>query len=318
MRVIVIGKKDFGEKLAKRIPESTFLEIEDRVFPDGEICPRLLIKEDNELKNTHVIIAMQLKLNQSINHYLVSLLLTIHNVKRLEAEIITCVMPYHIYSRQDRESRIGEPFSSRYLALMLESAGVNNFITVNSHSYGKNPLSDFFNESFAISLSAIPLLSKAIKARINENEDIVCLSPDEGALLLAKEAAESINSPYYGALRKVRNLKTGEISQDLIGINVTIKNRHIIIVDDLVSSGGTMIGAARILKQQGVKSVSLAYVHGVHSVKNFRNLQQEKFQVILTTDTIKSDFQGLEFISIIDLVGNWISSSLLVKDNMSK
>ena len=105
MRVIVIGKKDFGEKLAKRIPESTFLEIEDRVFPDGEICPRLLIKEDNELKNTHVIIAMQLKLNQSINHYLVSLLLTIHNVKRLEAEIITCVMPYHIYSRQDRESR---------------------------------------------------------------------------------------------------------------------------------------------------------------------------------------------------------------------
>ena len=56
-----------------------------------------------------------------------------------------------------------------------------------------------------------------------------------------------------------------------MGINVSIKNRDIIIVDDLVSSGGTMIGAARIMKQLGAKSVSLAYVHGVHSIKNTNN-----------------------------------------------
>ncbi|MHA1512810.1 MAG: ribose-phosphate diphosphokinase, partial [Candidatus Hodarchaeales archaeon] len=180
-----------------------------------------------------------------------------------------------------------------------------------SHSYGKNPLKDFFSESFAISLSAIPLLSKAIRARINEKEDILCFSPDEGALKLAKEAAEAIDSPFYGAIRKSRDPKTGEISQELMGINVSIKNRDVIIVDDLVSSGGTMIGAARILKQQGAKSVSLSYVHGVHSQKNFKSLQQEKFKVILTTNSIKSNIQGLEFISVIDLLGEWISSSLL-------
>ncbi len=314
MRVIVIGKSDFAEKLAERITGSTFLEMEERIFPDGEICPRLFITDENELKNAHVIIALQLKLTQSKNQYLLSILFTIYNVKRFGAKKITCIMPYHIYSRQDRESRLGEPFSSRYLASMLESAGVNNFITVNSHSYGKNSLSDFFTESFAISLSAIPLLSKAIKERINGNEDVVCFSPDEGALKLAKEAADGINSPFYGAIRKTRNPSTGEISQELMGINVSIKNRDIIIVDDLVSSGGTMIGAARILKQQGAKSVSLAYVHGVHSIKNFKSLQKENFEVILTTDTIKSDIQGLKVISIIDLLSKWISSSLLAQD----
>ena len=307
---------DFGEKLAKRVTGSTFLEIEERIFPDGEICPRLLITDENDLRNTHVIIALQLHLNQSINQYLISTLLTIQNVKRLGAEKITCIMPYHIYSRQDRESRLGEPFSSQYLASMLESAGINNFITVNSHSYGKNPLSDFFKESFAISLSAIPLLSKSIKARIGGNEEIFCLSPDEGALILAKEAAEGIKSPYFGALRKTRDPNTGEISQDLTGLSTSIKNKDIIIVDDLVSSGSTMIGAARILKQEGAKSVSLAYVHGVHSSKNYKSLQKENFQVILTTDTIKSDIQDLEFISIIDLIGNWILSSLLPQDNI--
>jgi len=311
MRIIVIGKTDFAEKLSKRITGATFLEIDERVFPDGEICPRLLITDENELKNTHVIIALQLELTQSKNQYLVSILFTIQNVKRLGARKVTCVMPYHIYSRQDRESRLGEPFSSKYLASMLESAGVSNFLTVNSHSYGKNPLSDFFNESYACSLSAIPLLSKAVKALITEKEDIICFSPDEGALKLAKEAAEAIESPYYGAIRKTRDPSTGKISQELVGINVSIKDRDVIIVDDLVSSGGTMIGAARILKQQGAKSVSLSYVHGVHSLKNFKSLQQEKFQVILTTDSIKSNIQGLKVISIIDLLGEWISSSLL-------
>lgn len=311
MQVIVIGKTDFAEKLAKRITGATFLELDERIFPDGEICPRLLITDENELKNTHVIIALQLELTQPKNRYLVSILFTIHNVRRLGARKITCVMPYHIYSRQDRESRLGEPFSSRYLASMLESSGVDNFVTVNSHSYGKNPLTDFFNDSFAISLSAIPLLSKAIRARITEKEAIMCFSPDEGALKLAKEAAEAIKSPFYGAIRKTRDPNTGEISQELMGINVSIKDRDVIIIDDLVSSGGTMIGAAKILKQQGAKSVSLAYVHGVHSLTNFKSLQQEKFKVILTTDTIKLNIQGLKIISIIDLLGEWISSSLL-------
>ncbi|MHA2389127.1 MAG: ribose-phosphate diphosphokinase [Candidatus Hodarchaeales archaeon] len=310
MKVIVVGKHDFAGKLSTEIEGAIFIEIDERIFPDGEVCPRLLLDNQNPIENSHVIIAMQLGLDQPINQYLVSLLLTIYNVKRHGATKVTCIMPYHIYSRQDRETRLGEPFSSKYLASMLETAGMDEYVTINSHSYGKNPLSDFFSESRSISLSAISLIARAVKMTSNSSEDILCFSPDEGALMLAKEAAEAIDSPFYGAIRKRRDPKTGKISQEMIGIDISLENRHILIVDDLVSSGGTMVGAARIFKQQGAKEVYLGYIHGVHTVEKFEKLKKEDIQIFVTTNSIKQEIPGLTTVSVVKLIADWINSNL--------
>jgi ribose-phosphate pyrophosphokinase len=310
MKFIVVGKQDFAGKLSTEIEGAIFIEIEERIFPDGEVCPRLILENKNPFENSHVIIAMQLRLGQPINQYLISLLLTIYNIKRRGTTKVTCIMPYHIYSRQDRESRLGEPISSKYLASMLEAAGINEYITINSHSYGKNPLSDFFSESTSISLSAIPLIARTVKKLSNSSEDILCFSPDEGALMLAKEAAEAINSPYYGAIRKRRDPDTGEISQEMVGIEIPLKNRNILIIDDLVSSGGTMIGAARIFKQQGAKEVYLGYIHGVHTIEKFENLQKEDIRLFVTSDSIKLDIPGLTTVSVVKLLADWINSHL--------
>jgi ribose-phosphate pyrophosphokinase len=309
MKVIIVGKQEFAGKVASEINGAIFVELEERVFPDGEVCPRLLISDKDIFKNSHVIIALQLNFKQSKNEYLVSLLLTIYNSKRHGAAKITCILPYHIYSRQDRESRAGEPFSSKYLAMMLEAAGMNQFITINSHSYGKNPLSDFFQESRSKSLSAIPLIAKKIQELSNSEDEILCFSPDEGALMLAKEAALAIESPFYGAIRKQRNPETGEITQDLVGIDIPLENRHILLIDDLVSSGGTMVGATRIFKQQGAKRVYLGYVHPVHSLENFQKLQEEDIQLFVTTNTIKLDYPGLTTVSVVKLIADWIISN---------
>ena len=310
MKVIVVGKKDFAGSLSTEIEGAIFVEIEERIFPDGEVCPRLLLDDRKLLQDSHVIIAMQLSMEQPKNQYLISLLLTIYNIKRHGAAKITCFMPYHIYSRQDRESRNGEPFSSKYLASMLEAAGIDEYVTINSHSYGKNPLSDFFSESNSISLSAIPLVARTVKKLSHSSEDILCFSPDEGALMLAKEAADAINSPFYGAIRKKRDPNTGDITQELVGIDISLKERHILIVDDLVSSGGTMVGAARIFKQQGASEVYLGYIHGVHSVEKFEKLQQEDIQLFVTTDSIKLEIPGLETVSVVKIIAEWITSHL--------
>ena len=310
MKVVVVGKHEFAGKLSTEIDGAIFIEIDERIFPDGEVCPRLLLDDGNIMQDAHVIIAMQLALDQSKNQYLISFLLTIYNVKRLGAAKITCIMPYHIYSRQDRESRLGEPISSKYLASMLESAGINQYLTINSHSYGKNPLSDFFSESESISLSAIPLVAQTVKKLSNSLEDILCFSPDEGALMLAKEAADAINSQFYGAIQKKRDPDTGEITQELVGIDISLQNRHILIVDDLVSSGGTMIGAARIFKQQGAREVYLGYIHGVHTTEKFKKLAKEDIRLFVTTDSIKSDIPGLTTVSIVQLIAEWINSKL--------
>jgi ribose-phosphate pyrophosphokinase len=306
MGIVIIGKPDFAGKIANKIPSSCFIEIEERIFPDGEVCPRLLLSEVNILEQSHAIIALQLKQNQPINQYLISLVWTIYNIKQYNPAKISCFMPYHLYSRQDRTSRSGEPLSIKYLASVLESAGINNFITINSHIFGKTEINNYFSTCHAYNLSAISLLSSTLKKYNFSTEEIICISPDEGALIFAKEAAKTINSTNYGAIKKHRDPNTGEITQTIEGIDFEIHTNVALIIDDLVSSGGTMIGAAQILIDKGVKDVIFAYVHAVHSPENFSRLLQVNPSLILATDTIKTDINGLTIVSVIPLIIEWI------------
>jgi len=306
LNIIIIGKPDFAGKIAERVPSSTFIEIKEKIFSDGEICPRILLSSETQLTENHVVVAMQLELNQPKNQYLISLLWTIYNVKQYNPAKISCFMPYHLYSRQDRESQKGESVSIKYLASALESAGINNFVTINSHIYGKAEINNFFLNSNAVDFSAISLLGNALKSYELSVNDFICFSPDEGALLLAKEVAKAIGSPFYGAIKKKRDPRTGEIIQDLVGIKVKIQNRSVLIIDDLVSSGGTMIGAAQILREKGARDVFFAYIHAVHSPENFKKMLTANPSLILSTDTIKTDINGLTTVSVIPILSNWI------------
>ncbi len=311
MDVILIGTTNFAGKVAERLSNSYFLEIEEKIFPDGEICPRLKLSEETTLRGSHAVIAMQLSLNQPKNQYLISLLWTIYNVKRHNPAKISCIMPYHLYSRQDRESRKGEPLSSRYLALTLEAAGINEFLTINSHTYRKTDINQFFSNPIASDLSAFSLLGNELKLQVSSHQEAVCLSPDEGALFLAKEAARAMGTPFFAAIQKHRDLDTGEISQHLPEVPFEINNRSVVIVDDIVSSGKTIVGAAQIAKEKGAKEVIFAYVHAVHSPKGFITMKKENPALILATDTIRTDFDGLTTVSIVPLISTWIKENYL-------
>ena len=309
MKPIIIGKPEFAGKIAKTISDSYFIEIDERIFPDGEVCPRLLLTDEKKIKNQHAIVTLQLHSDQSKNQYLISLLLSIYNIKRFKPKKLSCIMPYHLYARQDRETRKGEPVSSRYMGSMLESAGIDAFMTLSSHIYGKAEIQSFFSKAKAEDISAIPHLARSISKYIEYPHEVICFSPDEGALRLAKEAAEAINSPHFGAIKKKRDSNSGEIVQTLVGIDIDLKNRTVLIIDDMVSSGGTMIGASNILKKKGVKEVIFAYIHAVHTDKSFLNIKKANPSIILTTDTIKTNFEDLTTQSIIPLISNWIKKN---------
>ncbi|MHA2223832.1 MAG: ribose-phosphate diphosphokinase [Candidatus Hodarchaeales archaeon] len=309
MEVTLIGKSSFAGKIAKTVSSSSFIEIEERLFPDGEICPRLLLN-DNIVRGKHAFIAMQLTQDQPKNQYLVSLLWTIYNVRRLKPGKISCIMPYHLYSRQDRESRKGEPVSSKYLAIALESAGIKNFVTINSHTYGKTDINKYFLSSKGTDLSALSLLGNKLTSLISSPEETVCLAPDEGALFLAQEVAEAMNSPFFSAIKKVRDLNTGKITQKMADTLFKIKDKTVIIIDDLVSSGKTMVGAAQIAKNMGAKEIIFAYIHAVHSSTGFSIMQEEDPSFILSTDTIKTKFKGIKTVSVIPLICTWIQENI--------
>ncbi|MFX1514929.1 MAG: ribose-phosphate diphosphokinase [Promethearchaeota archaeon] len=309
MDVILIGNSNFAGKIAEALPSSAYIGIDERIFSDGEVCPRLLLSEENQLKGAHVVIALQLELDQSKNQYLVSLLWTIYNVKRHDPARITCIMPYHLYSRQDRESRRGEPISSRHLASALESAGIDDFLTINSHTYGKVDIAQFFTNSQANDLSAISILGTALKSRLSSPRECICLSPDEGALFLAKELAQAMDTPYFASIQKTRDPQTGEITQELQTLPFEIKDQTVIIIDDLVSSGKTMIGAAKIAKAKGAKEVIFAYIHAVHSPTSFTTMLEVNPILTIATDTIKTDISGLTTVSVIPLICDWIKKN---------
>ena len=307
MGLIILGQPDFAGQIAGRIPNASFLTIEERIFPDGEICPRLVLTNDSQINGSHVVIVVQLRTDQNKNDYLISLLWTIYNIKKYNPARISLIFPYHIYSRQDRETRRGEPISIQYLAETLESAGINDFLTINSHIFGKNDIQKIFFHSKAYDLSAIPILMKGLQNYLSiEGEELICLSPDVGAISLAQAAATAIKSPYYGAIHKERDPNTGEVTQTLSKLNLEIKGKNFIVIDDLVSSGSTIIGAARLLKQHGAKQVYFAYVHAVHSPSNFQKLLAVKPGRIFSTDTIRSNVEGLTIISVIPLLAEWI------------
>lgn len=306
MNLVLVGKPEFAGKIAESISNSLFIEINERIFPDGEICPRLLISKDFDFTDAHVIVAMQIDANQSKNDYIISLLLILYNIKQYNPAVMTCIMPYHAYSRQDRVSRLGEPISIKFLAQMLESAGVANFLTVNSHIYGKSELYEYFQKADVFHLSAIPIIAEKIVTYVTSPDAVVCLAPDEGAILLAKEAASALKTPSYGAIHKERDPNTGNITQSLVGESIEVQGRPVLIIDDLVSSGSTMIGAAKIARENGASTIFFGYIHPVHTPENFKNLQAIEPRLIVSTNTIKTQIDGLLTVSIVPLIVNWI------------
>ena len=126
----VIGSDSFGQKLAQALGVK-FIPLENRVFPEKEICPILKGKPDSR-----VILADRMKAPINPNTHFVSVLLTIKNLKSLGVEHIDLVMPYFIYSRQDKVFRDGEPFSAKHVLELLKESGADRFFTVRISAAG--------------------------------------------------------------------------------------------------------------------------------------------------------------------------------------
>ena len=126
--MIVVGNDDFAKKLATALG-SKFVPFEQRVFPDGEVCPRILGDVEK-----NAIVANRMSLPLEPNKYFIETLLLIKNLQELGVENIDVVMPYFVYARQDKIFRDGEPFSYKFVLETLHRAGVNRFFTVSSHA----------------------------------------------------------------------------------------------------------------------------------------------------------------------------------------
>jgi len=237
---------------------------EYKEFPDGEVYCR----GTGDIKNRDVVIVQSTFRAQDLI-YLLELIDACD-----EAASVTVVVPYFGYARQDKRFKPGEPVTARALAKCIKADRV---FTVNIHD--RSVLKYFPCE--AVDLNAAPELGNYIDGM--ELRETTILAPDDGALNLVRSAAEP-RGLHYDYLEKTR-LSGEEVK--IAPKNLDITGRDVVIMDDIISTGGTIAEAIKLLKAQGVRDVYVACVHPVFAHNAYLKLHDAGVREVIATDTLE-------------------------------
>ena len=264
--------RTIAEDISKEL-QQPLIEVTYKRFPDDEFYVRIL----DDVKGEDVLIVQTTYPDTKI----VELLLMQDAVYEAGANEITVALPYFGYSRQDKKFEEGEPISARAIAEHI-SLHADYVITVDPH---KEHLLDFFNVP-AYSCSAVVEIAKYLK----EKDIDFVLAPDKGAKKRAQQAATIIGCE-YDYMEKIR------IDGTTIKIKpkkIDAKNKNVAIIDDIISTGGTMAKSIKELKRQGAKEVSVACTHGLFVGGAKEKLLSAGCNEIISTDTIENEFSKVK------------------------
>jgi ribose-phosphate pyrophosphokinase len=285
-----------AEKISK-ILTTPLGKIEIVRFADSEV--RVRIEEEVAGKTCYVIAS----LSNPVDTHLVEFCLIVDALKQNEAQKIIGVIPYFGYARQDKAHRPGEGVSARVMAKLIEAVGVSKIITVDLHS---EAVASFFNVSlvhlFGLSIF-LPEISKL-------KDDLVIIAPDAGGAKRAQKFAESLGAPLalIEKKRDLQKLHTLEVCR-VIG---EVKDKVCVVVDDVITGGGTAVEAARLLKEKGAKKVIACATHPDFVEGTRKNLTNSKVDKVYVSDTIlvppDKTFPKLEIVSIGNLIAETIRS----------
>lgn len=270
---LVVGSNYISQSeiLASKL-SAKVLDIHRKIFPDGELYVR--IKEPEKIRGKVVIVANTLYPRQ--NDSLVETLLLIDAVRHNNPSKIILLIPYIAYSRQDKIFLPGEPISAEVVLKTLSHIGGDCLITIDIHS--PKSLNSFNGIAENILVSDI-LVEKALRYV----EKPIILAPDKGAIGRAKYAAEK-HGLEYDYLVKQRDRITGEIT--MIPREITVENRDVIIVDDIISTGGTIVTAAKLMLKQGARRVVLATSHGLFIGNALEKIKASGIVKLLIANTL--------------------------------
>jgi len=264
-------------------------------FPDGEQHVRLL----NSVRGAGVFLIQPT--GPPVDSHLVELLLLADAARRAGAERVTAVIPYFGYARQDRRARGREALAARLAADLIAVAGVDRVVAVDVHSHA---IEGFFSVPFD-HVSAVPLLLREM-VRLGLPAEGVIVSPDLGAVKLAERYAKELDLP-VAVVRKTR-LSGAEVA--VTGVTGDVRGRAPIIVDDMISTGATIVAATEAVIGAGARQgVTVAATHGLFAGDAWERLQGAGLERVIVTDSVPQVAGGglsLHVVSIAPLLADVI------------
>ena len=276
--MMIIGgssSPDLAAKVAKELDKNNG-RLEIRRFPDGEKYLRVL----DDVKDQDIAII------QSTHHtpdeLVFEYLLLVDTLKDLGARRVISFFPYFAYARQDERFKPGEALSFKTVSKLIESVGTNEVYTIDMHGHRVVKLSDVFKIP-ARNLSAVPMLVDYIEKTCPMQKPLI-IGPDAEAEQWARVAAERLRTDYDVFEKKRHGDRQVEVRPRTANAN----GRDVLIVDDIISTGGTIVEALKALFAQGARTINVACTHPILAGDALKRIQEAGAKNVIGTDTVPS------------------------------
>ena len=268
------------------------------VFGDGEID----VWVEEKVNNSDVFILQSS--SEPINNHIIELALIADAVRRAGARKITAVIPYFGYSRKEKQSRPGEPISAKVIADLIIASGVNKVVALDLHA---DAIVGFFNVP-VIYLSALEVLASRLKKE--KLQDPIVVSPDTGGVKRARNFATFLGSP-LAVMEKHRQIEKHD-EVEILSMSGEVKGDTAILIDDVISTGSTIIENAKALKEKGVKKIYVAASHGVFAGNAIKRIEENPIEKVFVTDSVEQTTKSpkIEVVSVSGLIASSLKEEL--------
>jgi len=256
-----------AERISRELGNAPFAIPFTKRFPDGEMYVRV----GGRLEGDDVVLVQSTRTDQD----LIELLLLEDAVREAGARRILVVVPYFAYARQDRRFFPGEPVSARALCRHVEM-DADAVVTVDLHS--AQTLAHFTKPAFEA--SGIPAIARLLRERPTD----LLVSPDKGGIERVRRMAQLLDKPWIALEKRRIDAEHVELSLPT-SFPVTVEGKHAVIIDDVITTGGTIVEAAKLLKRQGLGAISAACTHGLFLRDAFERIKAVTDEVY-STDTL--------------------------------
>ena len=287
---VMVFTGNANPELAKEICDYIGIELGDSVvsqFSDGEIN----VEIDESVRGKDVFIVQPTC--EPGNNNIMELLIMIDAIRRASARRITAVIPYYCYARQDRKSRGREPITAKLIANLITKAGCRRVLTMDLHA---QQIQGFFDTPVD-HLYAAPIMADYFTSLNFTEDDMVVVSPDIGGVARARKFAELLHAP-LAIIDKRRPKPNVSQVMNIIG---DVKDKHVILIDDIIDTAGTITNAAVALKERGAKDVFACCSHPVLSGPAIERLNNSPIKEVVTTNSIPTAAKNCDKIKVLSV-----------------